>query len=146
MASKAKPLNDELKKRFYPLVKSMGFEKQKSTNPLFSEFRRVSSSGEDIFEIQWDKYWRPYFVVNFDKKGTSNPIWNNSGRLQRKRGGQMSCWFSLSRPFFNKVVNLRWQYEASDVVDELIDAFKELEQWWKEGSIGPHMYIFELHA
>lgn len=146
MVSKAKPLNDELKKRFYPFVKSKGFEKKKSSDPHFAEFIRVTSSGEETFEIQWDKYWRPYFVVNFKKKGNANPAWVHSGRLQRKRGGFMSCWFSLSRPLIDRVLKFRWGYEPNEVVDELISAFSELEQWWEAGIAGAHIHIIARHA
>ena len=146
MASKAKPLNDELKKRFFPLVKSRGFEKLKSTDPHFAEFRRTAIRGYDIFEVQWDKYWRPYFVLNFGKQGAEDSRWNHSGRLQRKRGGSMSCWFSLKPPLLYRLTKHKWRYAPQEVVDELIDAFEELEQWWQNGTVGPHMYIWKLHA
>lgn len=146
MASKAKPLNDELKKRFYPLVLSKGFEKQKSSDPHFIEFRRQTAVGDDVFDVQWDKYWRPYFVLNFNKQGVDDPRWRHGGRLQRKRGGSMSCWFSIRKPLLNRLFTLRWHYKPQDVVGELIDAFEELEQWWKNGHIGPHIYIWQHHA
>jgi hypothetical protein len=146
MASKAKPLNDELKRRFYPYVKSRGFVKKRSTDAHFAEFIRKTDSGEDVFDIQWDKYWRPYFVLNFKKVGTVEKHWSYRGRLQRKRGGQLSCWFSLSPPFLEKILNFRWQYSTTEVVLELLEAFQELEQWWSTGEIGPHIYIMEIHA
>jgi len=146
MASKAKPLNDELKKRFYPLVISMGFEKLKSSDPHFIEFRRQAFVGEDFFEVQWNKYWPPYFVLNFKKGGADDLCWSHGGRLQRKRGGSMSCWFSLRKPLLSKLFTLRWNYKPEEVVDELINAFEELEQWWKNGQIGPHIYICQYHA
>lgn len=144
MASKIKPLNDELKKQFFPWVESKGFKKQKSTNSHFTEFRRQSSQGEDIFDIQWDKYWRPYFVINFKKKNTNDSRWVNGGRLQRKRGGDMSCWFSSSRPLLNKLVHFRWRYNASEVIEELKVTFEELEKWWDNGQVGPHMHVLGL--
>lgn len=146
MASKAKPLNEELKKRFYTLIISMGFEKLKSSDPHFTEFRRQTSEGEDFFEVQWDKYWRPYFVLNFKKQGADDPCWNHGGRLQRKRGDSMSCWFSLRKPLLKSLFTLRWNYKPQEVVDELINAFEELEKWWKNGQIGPHIYIWQDRA
>ena len=141
MELKAKPLNDEMKRVFYPWVKSKGFEKQKSSDPHFVEFRRDSSQGEDVFEIQWDKYWRPYFVVNFSKVRTEDSKWLKGGRLQRKRGGSMSCWFSLSKPFLHKFISIRWSYDPEEVVQELQRAFEELEKWWEYGEIGEHIYF-----
>jgi hypothetical protein len=146
MESKAKPLNDEIKRAFYPWVESKGFQKQKSNDPHFVEFRRVSSGGEDVFQIQWDKYWRPCFVVNFSKERTEDPRWLKGGRLQRKRGGPMSCWFSLSKPLLHKLVSLRWSYDPQEVVQELQQAFGELEKWWENGEIGEHLYFIHLHA
>lgn len=142
MASKAKPLNDELKRRFIPFVLAKGFVKQKSTEPHFTEFRRSTPTGEDVFEIQWDKYWRAYFVLNFAKVGANSALWKLKGRLQRKRGGALSCWFGLKPPLLYRLVKCRWSYEPKDVVDELISAFAELEQWWQHGTIGPHMSVW----
>src|SRR5690606_8201449 len=102
--------------------------------------------GEDVFQIQGDKYWRPCFVVNFSKERTEDPRWLKGGRLQRKRGGPMSCWFSLSKPLLHKLVSLRWSYDPQEVVQELQQAFGELEKWWENGEIGEHLYFIHLHA
>lgn len=147
MALKARPLNDELKKRFYPWVASRGFVKQKGTDPHVVEFTRRSVEGEDVFDIQWDKYWRPYFVVNFQKRGVNEGAWVKCGRLQRTRGGSLSSWFSLYPPLQHRLSRLRWRYTPQEVVEELMDAFEELEAWWNDGSkIGPHIYILEHHT
>lgn len=146
MASKAKPLNDELKNQFYPWVESKGFERQKPADPHFVEFRRRSSNGVDIFEIQWDKYWRPYFVINFDKEHPDGSMWPSGGRLQRKRGAPLTCWFGLSKPLINKLSTCQWSYQPYEVVQELQRAFAELEIWWENGEIGSHIYFSEYHA
>lgn len=146
MTSEAKPLNDELKRRFYPWVKAKGFEQQKTNDPHLVEFRRFSSNGVDVFEVQWDKYWRPYFVINFEKEKVDDHKWPKGGRLQRKRGGYTNCWFSLSRPLVNKLLSLRWNYSPEEVVQEVKEAFIELEHWWESGEISDHLYFMELHA
>ncbi|AUD77741.1 hypothetical protein CW740_00215 [Kangiella profundi] len=146
MTSKTKPLNDEMKKVFYPWVRAKGFVKQKSTDPHFVEFRRETSSGIDVFEVQWDKYWRPYFVINFKKERVSDPKWQYPGRLQRISGGSLNCWFSLSKPFIYKLLTFHWSYEPTEVVEELMYAFEELENWWKNGEVGGHMYFNEVHG
>ncbi|MBB3170216.1 hypothetical protein [Simiduia aestuariiviva] len=146
MASRAKPLNDEMKRSFYPWVKASGFIKQKSTDSHFVEFRRETTSGVDVFEVQWDKYWRPYFVVNFGKEEATDTAWRKGGRLQRKRGGSMSNWFGLPKPMLYKLVTLSWSYKPEEVVEELKAAFGELESWWENGEIGKHLYFIDLHA
>ncbi|TLM73389.1 hypothetical protein ACONUD_10085 [Microbulbifer harenosus] len=146
MASKAKPLNEELKKVFFPLVESKGFVRSRSTDPHFVIFKRSTDRGEDVFEIQWDKYWRPYFVVNFEKCGVNESPWNENGRLQRRRGGSLSCWFSLFPPLLERFLNFRWKYTPNEVVRELIEKFPELEEWWLSGTVGHHMYIVGRHA
>ena len=146
MASKAKPLNDEMKKAFYPWVKAKGFTKQKSTDPHFVEFRRGSSMGVDVFEVQWDKYWRPYFVINLGKEETTDTRWLKGGRLQRKRGDTMSNWFGLTKPLVYKLITFSWSYKSEEVIEELKEAFSELENWWESGEIGNHLYFIELHA
>ena len=146
MASKAKPLNDEMKRAFYPWVKAKGFIKQKSTDPHCVEFRRESPMGVDVFEVQWDKYWRPYFVINFGKEDVTDSKWIKGGRLQRKRGGTMSNWFGLPKPIFHKLVSFSWSYKPEEVIEELKAAFSQLERWWESGEIGNHLYFVELHA
>lgn len=141
MASKVKPLNDELKARFYPMVESRGFTRRKSAGPHFAEFRRASLSGEECFEVQWDKYWRPYFVINFGRTAVDEKIWTQSGRLQRRRGGMTSCWFGLAPSILERALKLRWRYSPREVVDEVIVAFDEVECWWKDGKIDPHIYM-----
>lgn len=146
MASKAKPLKEELKKRFYPWVKSKGFHRQKGTDPHVVEFRRELPGREEIFDIQWDKYWRPYFVVNFEKRGSNEEDRAACGRLQRRRGSSISCWFSPYPPLSSRIAGLRWRYEPRDVVDELMEAFGELETWWRDGRVGPRIYILDYHV
>ncbi|PWK50082.1 hypothetical protein [Pleionea mediterranea] len=141
MASKAKPLNDEIKKSFYPFVFEKGFERLKTSDPHFAEFRRTNGERVEFFDIQWDKYWRPYFVLNFKLEGTEITFNKNMGRLQRKKGGPMSCWFSLHKPLLKRILTFSWYYSPEEVVLELTSAFSELEEWWETGVEGPHIYI-----
>lgn len=146
MASAAAPLLHEMKRRFYPFVLDRGFRRLRSDSPQYSLWSRTLPARSDIFEIQWDKYWRPYFVLNFGRTVSSSESSTEPGRLQRRRGGDLSCWFSLRRPLLSKVKSLRWSYRPSEVIDELIGAFDELEVWWAEGRAGPHVYVYALHA
>jgi hypothetical protein len=58
-------LRDAVKEHFYPFVERRGFVRSKSRNPLFTVFRRTTSEAVHVFEVQWDKYGKPRFVINF---------------------------------------------------------------------------------
>ena len=146
MASAAKPLLDEIKSRFYPFVRDRGFVRQKATNPQHVEFRRQTAARTDVFEIQWDKYWRPRFVLNIGRSTEAEGSRGLPGRLQRRRCGDLCCWFGLHRPWLSRLRSGRWSFTPTEVVDELIRAFDELEAWWAGGEPGPHIYIYQLHA
>jgi len=139
VASKAAPLLAMIKKRFYPFVETRGFVREKSVNPLFTTFHRKVGNQVHMFEIQWDKYWKPCFVINFGEGSSNDEQINYKGRLQRRRGGSQLCWFGTRRPWPNKLVSGKWKYTPEEVVIELIAAFDELESWWAEGTEGPHI-------
>ncbi len=92
-----------------------------------------------MFEIQWDKYWKPYFVINFGNGESIDEQINYEGRLQRSRGGSQLCWFGTRRPWLSRFATGKWKYTPEEVVTELIVAFDELESWWAEGTEGPHI-------
>ena len=140
MASKAKPLREEVKKRFHPLLEQRGFVKEKPQSPYFTTYRRVRDDVADLIDIQWDKYWRPYFVVNFSQGKPEDENFLHLGRLQRKRGAPMFCWFNIKRPWLNKLKTGKWYYAPEEVVDELIDAYEELEEWFRSKRAGPHVH------
>lgn len=68
--SPSKPLRDVLKKRFYPFAPERGFVRGKATS-LFTPFERVADGKIQFFEIQWDKYHRARFVINFGERASS---------------------------------------------------------------------------
>ena len=143
VVSRASPLREIIKKRFYPFAESRKFVRQKSQHPLFTEFLRTNETDIHAFEIQWDKHHRPYFVINFGKADVETELKLNSGRLQRRRGGSLRyCWFSLRRPWRSRLATGRWKYSPEEVVTEVIDAFDELESWWADGSTGPHLEVW----
>lgn len=143
MASKAAPLLAIVKKRFYPFAETRGFTRDKSINPLFTTFRRTTGTRVQVFEIQWDKYWRPCFVINFGKGFAADERIVYQGRLQRKRGGSRYCWFGTRRPWTSKLATGKWSYTPEEVLAELIAAFDELESWWGQGVSGPHIQLWE---
>ena len=155
--ARATALRDAVKKRFYPFVERKGFVRGDSSG-YFTEFRRVRAERADVFDIQWDKYWRPLFVLNFrqgpareadgivDNTDLGGSQLQHTGRLQRRRGGTLGCWFGLRRPWRRVLTSGRWAYSPDEVVDELIGAFGELEAWWEDRSEGPHIYIWRAAA
>jgi hypothetical protein len=145
-----------MKKRFYPFAEKQGFARAKSTDSLFTLFRRHAAGTTHVFEIQWDKYHRPYFVLNFGEApaagvtafGTHVAATDielvhcaANGRLQRRRGGPLSCWFHLRKPLLKAVQTGAFYYRPDEVVDQVIAAFAELEEWWRTKQEGPHIYI-----
>ena len=131
-----------MKKGFYPFAEERGFYREKQTNPLFVTFRRTVGSEEQVFEIQWDKYHKPYFVINIGKGNLEANPTTNMGRLQRGSRGSVRKWFGLRRPWLSKLTSGRWRYSPEEVVTELISAFEELERWWRDGSEGPHLELW----
>ena len=136
-------LRQVVKERFYPFAERQGFTRVKSTNPLFTVFRRQRQTVH-VFDLQWDKYHHPRFVINFGEApvegGEAPPM---TGRLQRRRGGSLGCWFQLRKPSWEAVSTLTLRYSPAEVVEQAIVAFPELEEWWATRAEGPHIYIWQ---
>jgi hypothetical protein len=140
------PLREELKRRFYPFLAERGFRPMKRESRHFVTFHRDAARAGHSFELQWDKYDRPHFVLNFGSAGAAAGMPQLSGRLQRRRGGSVRCWFGLHRSWWSRIRSGRWSHTPTEAVDEVIAAFAELEAWWLRGEAGPHIYISELHV
>ncbi|GGY45684.1 hypothetical protein [Pseudoduganella albidiflava] len=153
---KTTDLRRELKKRFYPFAISQGFQVDTTHSPFNVDFRRVMAEGIDVFGLQWEKYGKPRFVVNFGHCSASGVIHHgervppdkvlpymgsSSGRLQPRKGSGTHCWFSQDRSFFRRVVLQQKPRSAACVVDELLDLFPELQEWFRHRRMGPHMIM-----
>ena len=154
--SRSKPLRDSIKAEFYPFALQQGFIRGKATS-LFVPFRRIVEDKVHVFEIQWDKYHHPRFVVNFGEAPKANVVdlMGNTihadvldpvhcplqGRLQRWRGGSLRTWFQTRKPWAETLLTLSWSYSPEEVTAQLIDSFSELETWWESKQEGPHVYI-----
>ncbi|MEO4045855.1 hypothetical protein AAFN46_02035 [Pseudomonas sp. CAU 1711] len=137
-------LRSALKQGFYPFVLSKGFAQGKAT-ALFTPFARIADGKAQFFEIQWDKYRRPCFVINFGDRpypaaDDASPAY--CGRLQRRRGGSMRAWFQTRKPWLEALRTWRRYYEPEEVVTQLIECFAELETWWSSGEEGPHLQMW----
>jgi hypothetical protein len=119
--AKTKPIRDSLTAVFFPHVLSLGFELDKRWQPLFMVFRRFSTNAVHVFEIQWDKYHRPKFVINFseaplggvefgekwmDSKDIAPVHCGTYLHLMRSRGRFTYKWFQLRRPLIEQLVLL----------------------------------------
>ena len=156
----SKPLREAVKARFYPFAEARGFVREKNTHPLFTTFRRLSGNGLHVIDVQWDKYYRPQFVINFGEcpaggvefagkriqAGEINPsACPRRGRLQREKGRMGGTWLQLRKPLREAITSLRWEYSPEQVVDELIRYFPEVEAWWAEKKLGPHVVMLPPH-
>lgn len=109
-----------------------------------------------VLNVQWDKYNGPLFVVNFGEGPRGGVrLWGKhvagealepqdcpeSGRLQRKRGPHMRCWFRVNKPLFEAVRTMKLRYTPEAVIDQLLEVFPEVEQWWQHRTVGEHLEI-----
>ena len=69
--TKTTDLRRAIKKRFVPLLEGKGFQTDPRYMPQFLIFRRFTPERIHVCDIQWEKYGRPRFVVNF---GSSAPL------------------------------------------------------------------------
>ena len=157
-------LREELSRRFVPYLQSLGFEPDQDLAKAdgrsifpFGMFVRKHGSMSDVVEIQFDKYLRPRFIINFRKEppelikegqgigprnarmpkltefGAERFRWAESFRLTPRP--QSARWFTM-RTFFG----LRSPKTSSkEVVDRLMNLFPQVEAWFKDGILDEHL-------
>ena len=147
-------LRRELKERFYPLALSAGFGLDTSLQPEMTVFRRINGTKLHVFDIQWDSHRKSRFVINFAE--TAEQALDHTGqklafastcafhcrpclRLQRRRGGSFSCWFQLRKPLLEQLLSMRREYTPQQVVDQLLERWPQMEEWWSTKRIGIHV-------
>lgn len=64
-------------------------------------------------------------------------------RLQRSRGGGLSNWFQIRRPFAEQLKSFKRDYEPEEVAAQVVAYFDEIEAWWRDKSVGPHIEEFK---
>jgi Domain of unknown function (DUF4304) len=151
--TRATELRGAVKAMLYPFADAQGFVRAKSRNGLSTTFRRATPELIQVFDIQWDKYGAPAFVLNFGECPLSGldmidighvaaedvcPGWcTRCGRLQSRRGA--FGWFKLRKPLLEAVISLKWRYRPEEVVQHVIKWFPEVEAWWANKDEGPHI-------
>jgi hypothetical protein len=149
-------LRREITTIFVPHVQSAGFTVDKKDLPLFLRFWRIKDGEAHLFDIQWEKYGRPRFVVNFGRCPAEGLVirgkhfapqdilatWTpEGGRLQPRPGFSSRSWFRQDKPFLKSLFSrekLRPAYEVIAV--DLVCHFSEVEMWW-----GSRMQLSHLH-
>ena len=155
--AKTKPIRDALRKVFYPHVSSLGFEVDKRWQPQAVVFRRFSINAVHVFEIQWDKYHRPKFVINFaeappdgiefceswiEAKDIAPVHCGTYLRLMQSRGRFTYKWFQLRRPLIEQLLVLKRDYDPEEIAAQVVQRFDEVEDWWSNKTIGKHVFTY----
>ena len=147
----AHPLREAVKQHFYPFAESKGFDRAKSSHPHFTTFRRIGPDIVHVFDVQWDKYGRPKFVINF-AEAESGPSpdaieTQDCKVLRRLQPNKRSPrWWRLRKPWSEILRTGRLRYTPKEVVDQVIATFSEAEAWWSEKIEGPHVRVLWRRA
>jgi hypothetical protein len=158
---KTTELRREIKSRFLPYAAARGFSLDERLQPVSTIFRRHASNRMEMFELQWDKYGLARFTIHFgtcpmqglDINGKSTPpeeclpTWcNETGTLQPRRGSGTRSWFRQDSTLWQRLMGARALRQPSEVADELLALFPEVEQYWASGTVGPHVKIWKREA
>lgn len=149
-------LRRAVKARFLPFMLEKGFQYDARNMPAFMEFRKITADRIYVCDIQWEKYGRPRFVLNFGTSGPNGVVCHgeeidpsdltassasSTGRLTARAGTGLSCWFRQDNSLLRRIVSWSRLRRPDDVVDELIERFNEVEDYWSKGSVGRHIRI-----
>lgn len=147
-------LRAALKHTLFPLLERRGFLIDKSGQPLFTTFRRRVGDDVHVIDLQWDKYGRPNFVLNFGKAPAQGIVRQGEQvrpeqaevfdcqprfRLQRAHGRTVASWYRLRRPWLQQIVLWSRDRSPDDVVGEVVAHLHEVEAWYRDGIEGPHV-------
>src|SRR5262245_40753037 len=142
----ANSLREAVKARFYPFAEAKGFVRDKSTHPHFTTFRRVQSGMVNVFDVQWDKYGRPRFVINFGEvphEASMDSVETQDCKILLRLQPSKSSprWWRLLKPWREILRTGRFRYKPTEVVDQTIAVFHEMEAWWSQHKEGPHVHL-----
>ena len=134
-------LREAIKRDFVPFLRDKGFVPEKQT-ALIYPFRKIDS--DVVFEcsVQWEKYGSPRFILNFSKRGPKGLI--ASGRLAPNKGRWTEGGFRQDRAWRQRLVTFSKLYPPEKVVAQLKTLFVEVEDYWKSGTVGPHIHLLPV--
>jgi hypothetical protein len=139
-------LREAIKNKFFTFLKDRGFIPQKHSS-LSYNFYRIKDQKIHLLDIQWDKYNRPRFIVNFSelewqfneegKQGIKS-IWTQefipieeaktykgySLRLYPSKNPLV--WFSYG--LWDSLFSSHYE---NKVVEKLLKYFEEIENWYQ---------------
>lgn len=159
MTGRTTELRRELKRVFLPLLEGKGFTVDTRAAPAFTAFRRQAVDSVHVVEIQWDKYGRPRFVINFGKcplegmqvRGqlfSPDQVYagwlEESGRLQPRHGHSSTNWFSQEKHWLRRLLDVGKLRQPDEVVEELLRLFPEVEAYLESGVVGEHIRVFRI--
>ena len=148
-------LRREIKQRVRPLLAAKGFALDQRHAPQSVAFRRTTADAVHLLEIQWEKYGKRRFVVNFGRCSPGGVVVRGeriaaadvfpsvapvNGRLQPGKGGSTAAWFRQDRSLLARLLG-RPPRPASEVVSQLIELLAELDAFFERGDLGPHLRI-----
>lgn len=151
------PLRRALKHAFFPHVEKSGFIADLRDQPRSTVFRRATGGVVQMFELQWEKYGKPRFSLNFGTCPAAGmhiqgqlhipenvfPTWcPDAGTLRPRRGATTLSWFRQDRSFLQRLFRRPALREPSEVVGQVQKLFPELERYWSTGEVGRHMCIW----
>jgi hypothetical protein len=149
-------LRRAIKNDFVPYLRDKGFSVDMRRAPQFFTFRRIGVDAVYVCDVQWEKYGRPRFVVNFGRCSAQGvvlrgghvrpadvfpPDTSDYGRLYPGRSRTISGWFRQDRPFFERLIFGSKSYPVEKVTSQLMMMFGEIENFWETGSFGPHLRL-----
>ncbi len=157
---KTTEMRQTLKQRFFPVLESKGFSKDMRFAPQFFTFRKISKDKICVLDIQWDKYGRRRFAVNFSMGSPDEIISGGEeilpqdvfisnlktrGRLKSKHQVRLfqanRQWFSQDLSIIERLM-LKKEKSADDVIDDLLSVLPEVEDFLDKGKIGPHLSLW----
>lgn len=158
---KTTELRSALKQRFFSLLEAKGFSCDTKDSPQFYTFRKILNDKICVLDIQFDKYGEPKFALNFSS-GRADDIIPNDGNLSantvcvynfKNRGRLKSAsqirlsqaelsWFSQDLGIIEKLMGKKPK-SADQVIDDLLNIFPEVEDFFEQGKIGKHLFVHQ---
>jgi hypothetical protein len=137
-------------------MEGKGFRTDSRDMPHLLAFRRVTAERIYVCDIQWEKYGRPRFVLNFGSCGPQGVIclgkeiepaditpsatpWR--GRLTPGPSPYTSSWFRQDRSLLQGLWKGSRLKPPDEVISNLIGLLPEVEEYWKSGTIGNHIRV-----
>ncbi len=138
-------LKRHLEKTLVPAIFDLGFigPPKLSGNSLNYDYLR--SETEHLI-INFDKYQRPRFVLDFCRLTKDDSIYWIFGRLQPRSGAFTSSWFRTDSTFLYKFFGSRTFRSPEFVALEATRLLEEIHIWFSTGAIGTHIRPPSAHA